>query len=689
MQPGTTTAPTTNELARYRPISDYGVIGDCRTAALVAPDGAIDWCCLPHFDSPAVLCRLLDAERGGYMKVSPSEPSQGMMAYIDGTNILQTIFTSAVGKLEVLDFMPIRQRRLTPDPSPTPIQRLTQFFHDVPQALNGEIERRSGNDVAAAHRINRIVTALDSDMTVELTLKATFDYARATPNIARHDANAQMACATLSTTGHILVLVVKRLSGKQTETIVLGGDDAVLSTRIALRKGERVAILLNYARDAQEAESLRHRLVTQDIDNDYAETLHYWREWSAKCRYTGPYRDVVLRSALVLKLCTFEPTGAIIAAPTTSLPEMPQGVRNWDYRFTWLRDSAFTLDALGSLGYMDEARDYFHFLHDLHLQGGADLRIMYSIHGASGDALAEQTLDHLSGYQGARPVRIGNGAANQKQMDVYGEVLDVAHRYYEQSGYRSYHRLGESNRTLHSLIIQIADYVAEHWQDTDQGLWEVRGPARPFVYSRVMCWIALERACEKADSHSYGVHEPRWAAARDAIRADILAHGYNERLQSFVQYYDSDVLDASNLRLAICGFLAEDDPMMVGTINATKQHLAGDNGLIYRYKSVALPGQLPQSAETGTTDDGLPGMEGAFTVCTFWLIQNLCAIGRIDEAQERFEALLGYASPLGLLAEELDPKTGMQLGNFPQAFSHIGLINAAVALEKARSSAKA
>jgi GH15 family glucan-1,4-alpha-glucosidase len=669
---------------RYRPIGQYGIIGDCRTAALIGPDGSVDWCCLPHFDSPALFCRLLDADRGGYFQLSPADTFDAAMTYLPGTNILETTFQTNNGRLRLIDFMPVRSRQ----PQPELIARLASLLPRAPLGLRSALERDVGNDVASPHRITRLVTCLEGSITIALTLKATFDYARQEPVIAYQSLPDGMAGAILSAGNHYLVLLLRYLPSQTAHAsnvpITLTGADHLLRTHIVLAAGQRMVVALNYARNAAEAHTLLSRLVSHDVDADLDETLTFWHDWTAQSQYDGPYQKAVIRSALALKLCVFEPTGAIVAAPTTSLPEAIGGVRNWDYRYTWLRDSAFTLSALEQLGYYNEARDYFHFLHDLHIRNVNKLRIMYGIRGEAEEMLAEQTLDHLEGYRGSRPVRIGNGAATQHQLDVYGEVLDSAYGYLEQAGYRHGHRRGEQDRDLRHLVERIANYVVDHWQDRDQGIWEIRGEPRPFVYSRAMCWVALDRACQMASHHGHERHASLWRQIRDQIHADVLAHGYNPQLHSFTQAYGDSALDAANLRLPLTRFLPATDLRMRSTIAVTARALAGPHGLLYRYRPAGAGNQHETAREAGMADDGLPGSEGMFLACTCWLIQDLCLLGQVEQARTLFERLLSYASPLGLFSEELDPRTGELIGNYPQAFTHIGLINSAAMLQRAQ-----
>ena len=669
---------------RYWPIKQYGVIGDCRTAALVAPNGSIDWLCLPHFDSPAILCRLLDADRGGFYRVAPVDPSSSSMTYLPGTNILETTFQSGDGRLRLVDFMPIRKRSRGGN-----LGHLAGvLLGRAARGAGSHLEREAGNDVAAAHRVARMATCVDGHVRMEITLKPTFDYARSPYDFELHTLSDDVVGAILASGERRLVFIARRLRTVTTPSdagpVVLHCDQEHLRLRFDMSAGHSFVTAAQYARTPQEASDLLARLAEHSFESDLEETLAYWREWSAQCRYDGTYQYAVLRSALALKLCTFEPTGAIVAAPTTSLPEGIGGVRNWDYRYTWLRDSAFTLDALERLGYNNEARDYFHFLHDLQLSRGDDLRIMYGIRGETDGKLEERTLEHLEGYRGSRPVRVGNGAAMQRQLDIYGELLGSAHRYVIKNGY--HHEV--AHRSLHdlrSLATYVADYVADHWQDTDRGIWEVRGAPRPFVYSRVMCWVALDRAIRLANHHGHERRVKRWSQARDAVRADVMAHGYDEQLGSFVQSYGSNVLDAANLRIPLTGFLPFDDPHIVGTIENSDRVLSASRALLYRYRT-DTDGEAPSTmreADPGA-DDGLPGKEGAFLACGFWLVDTLCHLGRIQEARTRFEQLLSFAGPLGLFAEEADPDTGDLLGNYPQAFTHIGLINCAVTLQLAQ-----
>ncbi len=668
---------------RYWPIEKYGVIGDCRTAALVAPNGSIDWLCLPHFDSRASLCRLLDADHGGYFQIRAQGASDSSMRYLPASNMLETSFATDMGKVTTLDFMPIRKRHVHEQALAT----LSALAPSATHSQRAHLEREIGNDVAAAHRIDRIVTCDEGEMAIAVTLKLTPNYARSHAHIDLRLEHPHTVAAILhdDDDGHF-VFIAKPMSGHagvgNPLPFQVSALDGRLTASIQLRAGQRVGVALNFARDRREAEELLQRLLERDLDDDAAETLNYWQDWSDLCAYDGPYVNEVLRSALALKLCVFEPTGAIVAAPTTSLPEDIGGERNWDYRYTWLRDSSFTLQALGMLGYHSEARDYFHFLHDLHVRNGDQFRVLYTLRGESDGACAEHDLSELEGYKGSQPVRIGNGAATQRQMDIYGELADAALRYAEALGYCTGSRVRESPRDLRELLGVIADYVADHWQDLDRGIWEERGPERAFVYSRVMCWVALDRAMRMTQGHASRERLTRWSDVAQRIRDDIHANGYSAELQTFTQAYGEDAVDAANFRIALVGYLPPTDERLRRTITTTGRILTGDEALVYRYR----PGDdnHPNSkGDDAPTDDGLSGKEGAFLACAFWYVSNLALIGEVDEARQRFERLLKYASPLGLYSEEIDASNGTLLGNFPQAFTHIGLINAAQQLRMA------
>jgi GH15 family glucan-1,4-alpha-glucosidase len=419
------------------------------------------------------------------------------------------------------------------------------------------------------------------------------------------------------------------------------------------------------ARSAPAALRLVEQALPQrNFEAELAQTLHCWRIWLNQCTYHGPYREEVRRSALALKLLTYAPTGAIVAAPTTSLPEHLGGSRNWDYRYTWLRDASFTLYALNALGFTQEAHAFMHWLQRLPSHG-ADLQIMYGIRGEHD--LAEQELSNLSGYEQSRPVRIGNGAVAQKQLDVFGEVLDFLHCYRRQGGLERDGEQLEREGPLWAMMCALVEQVCAHWQEADRGIWEVRGESRHFVYSKTMCWVALDRGIQAAEQLDLAADLPRWRQVREQIRADILAHGYNPTLGAFTQAYDEGVLDASTLMLPLVGFVAPDDPRMRSTVERILAQLTDEQGFVYRY----------------CAEDGLAGSEGIFTICTFWLVDNLAMQGRVNEARTLFERLLNYSGQLGLFSEEIDSRTNMALGNYPQAFSHIALINSALNLHKA------
>ena len=604
---------------RYLPIADYAVVGDCHTAALIARDGSVDWYCPTRFDGPAVFCRLLDADRGGFFGLAPTGRFSSERRYRGATNVLETTFAAAGGRVRLTDFMPIHDR--------TPSSR--------------------GYDVGTSRRIVRLVEGLGGEVELELRFRPTFDYARASTDLRAAADGGAVATAD----GQFLALAAPG--------VALDADgDGGLRGRLRLRGGERRWLILS---DVDDAERAREALAAADSDDELAGTIRYWEDWAALCDYRGPYRSEVLRSALVLKLLTYDPTGAIVAAPTTSLPEEIGGERNWDYRYTWLRDSAFILYALMTVGYQAAAADFFDWLGEAcRLDPTTDPQIMYAVDARR--EIPERTLDHLEGYCGSRPVRIGNAAAGQRQLDIYGEVLRAAYLRYRGAE-------GAAERPAvapWTLLRGLIERAAEQWCGPDRGIWEVRGEPRHFLHSKLMCWSALDRGIRLAEEHRLEAPLDRWRRTRDAIRRAILERGYNAARGAFTQSFGGAALDASALAIPRVGFLPPTDPRVRMTIERIRAELSHD-GMIYRYLS----------------EDGLRGSEGTFALCSFWLVDALALGGRLDEAHALFERLVGYANDVGLLAEEIDPGTGVLLGNFPQGLTHLGLIGSAVNLAKA------
>ncbi|MBA2363735.1 MAG: glycoside hydrolase family 15 protein [Chloroflexia bacterium] len=585
----------------YRPIEDYGLIGDCHSAALVSSQGSIDWLCLPNFDSPSVFARILDANHGGAWSIFPTARYHASHHYAENTNVLETEFTSEQGRARLMDFMPV-----APGVS---------------------------DNTDAPRYVIRIVEGIEGETSFESRCWPRPEYGQEMPAFVTED--------RVVTFGPFVV------TGPTAWRV--DAAEGAISCQVTLRPGERAAFTLQYIGD----KSGRPK-APMDPYAAVEETFDYWRRWSAQCTYEGPYRGAVVRSALVLKLLTFRPTGAILAAPTTSLPEEIGGERNWDYRFTWIRDASFTLYALLLAGFEDEDDAFFEWIVRTVQLERTGVRTLYPISGVL--PTVERTLDHLDGYRGSRPVRIGNAASDQVQMDVYGEVLDALY-FAWQAGRYDPKQVWEHFRPL-------VDWVANNWQRPGMGIWEVRGGMRHFVYSKAMLWVALDRGVKIARGNDLPGDVDRWCQERDRIRSEVFERGWSEKLGAFKQSYEDDRLDASNLLLAVIGFVDGDDPRMLSTLDATLHTLVVD-GLCYRYLDAP---------------EGLSGSEATFVLCTFWLVDALTLAGREDEAQAIFEGLLGRASKLGLFAEEIDPSTGHHLGNFPQAFSHLGVINAAVSL---------
>lgn len=584
-------------------IEDYALIGDEQTAALVGRDGSVDWLCLPRFDSAACFARLLGDEENGHWTIAPqgAEGECSRRAYRPGTLVLDTEWETDDGSVRVTDLMPQRDR--APD-------------------------------------LVRVVECLSGEVTVHSTLRLRFDYGSIVPWMRRTDGHRVAVAGPDS---------VWLRSEPQVRT---WGEDYGTHSEFTVKKGEKVAFVLTWH------PSHEPRPPQIDPYDALAASIEDWQAWSARCRYDGPHKDAVLRSLITLKALTYVPTGGIVAAPTTSLPEEPGGVRNWDYRYCWLRDSTLTLGALLSCGYHEEAEAWRDWLVRAVAGDPADLQIMYGLAGER--RLPEFELPWLTGFAGSKPVRIGNEAVNQLQLDVYGEVMDSL----------SLARSSGLSVKPHMWSLQCAlmDFLCSAWQQPDEGLWEVRGGRRQFVHSKVMVWVAADRAVRTLETHpKLGGDLAGWRALRDEVHREVCEKGYDSQRNTFTQSYGSRELDASLLLIPRVGFLPPDDSRVVGTVEAIREEL-GHHGFLRRYST------------DSTTVDGLPGDEGTFLVCSFWLADALHMIGRTKEARELFERLVGLTNDLGLLSEEYDPVRDRHLGNFPQAFSHIGLVNTALAL---------
>jgi GH15 family glucan-1,4-alpha-glucosidase len=598
----------------FPPIADYAFLSDCHTGALVAPDGAVDWLCVPSFDSPSVFGSLLDREAGAFRLGPFGINVPASRNYVPGTNVLVTTWQAPIGWVEVHDALSIGPRQ--GEDSVTP--------HTRPPA-----------DDDADHLLVRTVTCIDGEVEIDLICEPVFDYGRtpATWTLAdgRHAAEATGAGQTLTL---------------RTD-MELGVEGGRVRARHVLREGERCYCVLSWAPGAE---------LPGDVDAAAARleaTVRYWRAWLSRARFPDHrWRQPIRRSALAIKGLTYMPTGATVAALTTSLPETPGGERNWDYRYTWMRDATFTLQALHYLNLDWEADEFMQFVADLEPNSDGALQIMYGIDGRRD--LTESTRDDLSGYAGARPVRVGNGAFDQRQNDVYGAVLDSVLLHTRRS-----QRLP---RRLWPVVQAQAACANAVWREPDQGIWEARGKPQHYVSSKLMCWVAMDRAAKLAEIRGDPELRDSWRATAEEIRADILANGVSDQ-GVLRQHYATDALDASNLLAAIFGFLPGDDERMRNTVLAIADELT-EHGFVLRYR-------------TDETDDGLSGKEGTFLICSFWLVSGLAVIGEDQRARDLMERLLHEASPLGLYAEELDADTGRHLGNFPQAFSHLALIEAA------------
>ena len=594
----------------YKRLRDYGIIGNLHTAALVGVDGSIDWYCFPDFESPSLFAGILDEAKGGHFRIRTRSYATRNQFYLPDTNVLITRFLTQEGVGEVTDYMPI--------------------------AL--------GKSGTRPHRIIRQVEAVRGNVPFEMQCVPAFDYGRREHETRLGEAGCQFLALNLGLTLAGFVPLRKAGNGVEAD--------------FRLKEGESVAFVLEGSETPRGVDDVR--LAPSEVEEAFRETVAYWRHWIASCTYRGRWREMVNRSALVLKLLTFAPTGAVVAAPTTSIPEEVSGERNWDYRYTWIRDAASTIYALLGIGFTDEAAAFMNWLSE-RITGqrtNGSLRPVYRIQGS--EPMKEEVLEHLEGHRGSRPIRIGNAASEQVQLDIYGPLMDAVSLYNDHGTPISYDLWVDLRRML--------DWVCDHWREPDQGIWEMRRPPQEFVHSKMMCWVAMDRGIRLAEKRGFPGSVDRWRAARDAIYEEIMAKGWSSKRQAFVQAYGSEALDASALLMPLVLFMSPTDPRVLKTIAAIQKDLASDH-LVYRYRLRDSP-------------DGLKGEEGTFSLCSFWLVDALTRAGRLEEARILFERMLGYANSLGLYAEEIG-RRGEALGNFPQAFTHLGLIAAAVNLDRA------
>jgi GH15 family glucan-1,4-alpha-glucosidase len=587
-------------------IEDYALIGDCQTAALVARDGSIDWLCFPRFDSGACFAALLGTPDHGRWQIAPAAPVRRISRrYWPGTLVLETEYETDEGTVAIIDWMPPR--------------------HQAPDVM-------------------RMVVGKSGAVPMRMDLVIRFDYGWVVPWVRR------------TADG------IRAIAGPDTlylhTPIPTHGEDFHTVAEFTVGAGQRVPFTLTWT----PTYTPEPRVL--DPEHELEATAAWWREWSGRSTYRGEWADEVQRSLITLKALTYAPTGGLVAAATTSLPEQLGGVRNWDYRYCWLRDSTFTLYALMAGGYVDEARAWGNWLVNAAAGEPVKLQIMYGLAGER--RLTELELGWLPGYEGSAPVRVGNAAYDQHQLDIYGELMDALH-YARRVGIEGSNESWRVQRAVTRVL-------EERWQAPDEGIWEIRGPARHFTHSKVMAWVALDRAVKAVERYGLPGELEKWRALRDTIRAEVLARGFDPQLNSFVQTYGSSEVDASLLMLPLVGFIPASDPRMVGTVAAIQERLVHD-GLVERYV-------------TASGVDGLPPGEGTFLICSFWLADNLALQGRTAEARELFLRLIGLCNDVGLLAEEYDPRVGRQLGNFPQAFSHVGLINTALNLTRAAGPAQ-
>jgi GH15 family glucan-1,4-alpha-glucosidase len=603
----------------FTPIAEYGLLADCNSAALVDRAGSIDWLCLPRYDSSAVFARLLDPD-AGHWSIRPAGSFTAQRRYVPGSLAIETTFTTPTGAVRLRDVM-----------AAAPGQRGHDLGHEAPHEVLRDLEGVTG----------------EVELVMELAPRPEFGLV--TPLIRLQDDGARTFGADRLAVSSPVPLVV---------------EDGTMRAVFTVREGRHAGFALRWA--PPEQRTAHGATPARDVAARIDDTVAAWRSWEAEHDvYEGPHRELVRHSARVLKGLTYRPTGAIVAAPTTSLPETVGGERNWDYRFSWIRDSSLTIEALYIGACSDEAEEFISFMTSAAggRASGGSLQIMYGVGGEHD--LSERQLDHLRGWRDSRPVRVGNGAWDQVQLDVYGELLAALHLYRE--------RLGDLHPEIQAFVADLADTAARRWTERDSGIWEMRGEPLHHLSSKVLCWTALDRAVALAPQLGAFARVEEWTEARDTIRTAILERGWSEKRQAFAQAFGADELDAAALLMPVYGFLPATDPRMRSTIEAIARDLTED-GLVLRYR-----------AQEGLNADGLQGEEGTFVICSFWLVCALAQAGEIERAEALFAQLAGYANDLGLLGEEIDTANGEQLGNFPQAYSHIGLITAAHEIDKARA----
>jgi GH15 family glucan-1,4-alpha-glucosidase len=611
----------------FPPISNYGFLSDCHTTALVAPNGAIEWMCLPRLDSASIFGAILDRDAGSF-RLGPADIMvPAARRYIPGTMVLETTWMTRSGWCVVRDALAIGP-----------------WHHDK---VHESAHRRPPDDYDAEHALVRLVKCVQGTVDINMKCEPVFDYGRVSPTWDWVDDSYNEAIAKAKGVDDIELRLATDLR--------VGFEGRRCEARTTLREDDECFVALCWATDHKTPDGME--AAGKMIDS----TKEYWRQWLDHGEFPDhPWRVYLQRSALTLKGLTYAPTGAIAAAATTSLPETPGGERNWDYRFTWIRDSTFALWGLYTLGFDYEANDFFAFMADACGYGEKALQIMYGVGGEA--KLEEKILDHLDGYEGARPVRIGNAAYKQEQHDVWGAALDSVYIHTKSRDYLP--------DQLWPMLSRQVEEALKHWKEPDRGIWEVRGKPQHFTSSKLMCWVAADRGARLAQLRGDAEMVERWQKAADEIHADICEHAIDKR-GVFVQHYDTDALDASNLLMPLVRFLPPNDERIVKTVRAIAKELT-EHGLVLRYR-------------TGETDDGLQGEEGTFLICSFWLVSALVEIGEVDDGRDLCERLLGFASPLRLYAEELDYKSGRHLGNFPQAFTHLALVNAVMHVIRSES----